>query len=255
MFDWTAYSNDPNGVTAHIKWKAYYENIVSFKIFDRRNRDELILDIVSSAGNKILDIGFAEHTIDYVNQTDWFHKKLRSLDGKQIYGLDINKELVEKVRTSTGWENLVHADATDTGFVLQEDDKFNVIHAGDIIEHVSNIGDLLKFCHNNLRDGGILVLTTPNACSPYKVKQLFKFGILRTNFEHICWISPSNINELCRRHQFDFIESHYSVSSFRRSLFAAAFYPITYWLKDFLFKEFVFVLRARPGSERSADML
>ncbi|PIN77778.1 hypothetical protein COV15_01340 [Candidatus Woesearchaeota archaeon CG10_big_fil_rev_8_21_14_0_10_34_12] len=38
-----------------------------------------------------------------------------------------------------------------------------MIIAGEVLEHVENPSNLLRFCVNHLKKGGRLVLTTPNA--------------------------------------------------------------------------------------------
>src|SRR5574343_2050205 len=101
MFDWTKYGQDPNSHTTIQERISFYENnVVKFDLFSPLNRDERILDlckIKSNSSQKILDVGFAEHGLEYAKKTEWFHAKLRNNKQQTEYCLEINQRTDEEI--------------------------------------------------------------------------------------------------------------------------------------------------------------
>jgi 2-polyprenyl-3-methyl-5-hydroxy-6-metoxy-1,4-benzoquinol methylase len=243
MFDWTTISTNPINLDMLETWRQYYDkNIVRFNMFHEKHRDERILELCKIPGKqniKLLDIGFAEHGAEFSKQPDWFHRKLRGLSSNQIYGLDINAKAVDEIAALTQYGNLIAGDATDTSLIVGGG-EFDVIHAGDVIEHLSNLGGFLEFCKNNLKNGGRIIITTPNPCAKNAYKTWQHQGII-ANMEHTCWITPTNMNELCRRAHLKFSESHYALNK-RKTLLNRLKQSFVFKRKDTLFGEFTYVL-------------
>ena len=91
-------------------------------------------------GNILLDIGSLEGDL---------HKRIKdSHTNMDIYSLDNSNE----------------ADFTvDLDKPLSLHKKFDTIIAGEIIEHLESPILFIRFCKNHLKQGGRLILTTPNA--------------------------------------------------------------------------------------------
>lgn len=244
MFDWTKFSEDPNNEQMLRQWVRHYEeNIVRFDLFSSVVRDDRVLDLCgllnTDSSKKLLDVGFAEHGLQYAKENNWFHRKLR-LDSRHIvYGLDVNKRAVDDIQGLTGYSNLIVGDATDKS-ALVGGGGFDVIHAGDIIEHLCDIGGFLQFCKNNLKRGGRIVITTPNVLCRSSFTTYKQMGVI-ANMEHTCWITPTNMNELCRRADLIFAESHYVMNK-KRSLKNLLRQRHLRKIKDFYFTEFMYVL-------------
>jgi 2-polyprenyl-3-methyl-5-hydroxy-6-metoxy-1,4-benzoquinol methylase len=243
VFDWTKFGSNPNDPDMIKAWKEFYEqNIVRFNIFHEKHRDERILDLcrITNNGNiKLLDIGFAEHGVEFSTHPDWFHRKLRSFGNNIIFGLDLNEKAVQDIKSSTKYDNLIVGDATDSSSIIAGG-EFDVIHAGDVIEHLSNLGGFLEFCKHNLKEDGRLVITTPNPCT-YNAYRTWKAQGIIANMEHTCWITPTNMNELCRRVSLTFLESHYAMNK-SKTLKNRIKEKYIFRRKDTLFGEFIYVL-------------
>lgn len=69
---------------------------------------------------------------------------------------------------------------------------FDVVIAGDVIEHVSNQGLFLQNIVRHLRDDGVLIITTPNAKWPTV--------FLRPHPDHVLWHDRSTLTGAIRRH-------------------------------------------------------
>jgi hypothetical protein len=78
------------------------------------NRDELILDTIKRNGPKVLDVGFVEYSLDLVVTKQWFHRKIRGIDGGEVHGMDILDQEVKKISSQLKFKNLWVGDATDS---------------------------------------------------------------------------------------------------------------------------------------------
>ncbi len=158
-----------------------------------KNRCSFIASLV--AGKSVLDIGCVGHTLENCVQSHWLHEYLKR-SAKTILGLDYEKDEIEKMKNA-GY-NVISADATD--FHLNQ--KFEVIVAGELIEHICNPGLFLQCTKEHLSDGGRLILTTPNAnCLVYFLENLF-LGKEIENSDHVCIYSPKTLSKLLEKNGF-----------------------------------------------------
>ena len=80
-------------------------------------------------------------------------------------------------------------------------ERFEAIVAGDVIEHMSNPGRFLDNCRAHLEEGGLLILTTPNAKWPTV--------FLRPNPTHTLWHDRHTLHHLLDRHGFRVTDFRY----------------------------------------------
>jgi 2-polyprenyl-3-methyl-5-hydroxy-6-metoxy-1,4-benzoquinol methylase len=142
-------------------YKSLNDLIDTIVVNNDKARDDFLLRkmLNKKLGNEyILDIGFAEHKIEYVLQDHWFHRKLRAAF-TNVFGVDYESDLVKKIATITKYKNLYSFDATKP---MDLNYKFDLIHAGDLIEHVLNIEGLFANLHYLLKDDGEIFLSSPN---------------------------------------------------------------------------------------------
>lgn len=69
---------------------------------------------------------------------------------------------------------------------------FDVVVAGDVIEHVSNQGLFLENIARHLRDDGVLIITTPNAKWPTV--------LLKPHPDHTLWHDRYTLTGTLKRH-------------------------------------------------------
>jgi len=122
-------------------------------------REKIILDLIE--GKDVLDIGSVGQTNTYNLFQLYPSKPFKSLTGidlpeaeeivKDSFDIDYLKENRDV--------SIVSGNMEDYTFNKQ----FDIIVAGDVLEHVENQGLFLKNIRKHLRDGGKFVLTTPNA--------------------------------------------------------------------------------------------
>jgi len=79
---------------------------------------------------------------------------------KEVWGIDVQKEKINKLRKEG--HKVVFDNVQRLENLKKLNKKFNVIVAGEIIEHLENPGLFLDNIKNFLNDDGILIITTPN---------------------------------------------------------------------------------------------
>lgn len=157
-------------------------------------RCDFIAEIV--AGKDVLDIGCVDHDINNLDRSHWLHGKLVKT-AKSVLGVDYESDQVAAMNAE-GY-NAVVADATQ----MKLHKTFDVIVAGEIIEHVLNPGKFLDCVRQHLTNTGELILTTPNAnCLVYFLENLF-IGREIDNPDHVALYSPVTIRLLLEKCGFE----------------------------------------------------
>ena len=120
-----------------------------------------------------------------------------------------------------GYQNLHMASAED----FKLDLKFDTILAGEVIEHLSSPGLFMKCAKEHLKDGGRLIITTPQPFALITIAYaLFKYPQTCVNFEHTCWFCPQRLKALSKRLGFQII--HWDLIEDYRSEVTAPLYRL-----------------------------
>ncbi len=197
------------------------------KTFEKIKYKESLNIIKPLIKNKIiLDCGAAQHSIKQILKSDkpWIHAFL-SKYAKKIEGIDLAEDAVKKFK-SLGY-NIKLGNVEEMNY----NNKFEVIFAGDLIEHLSNPGKFLNKSYIALKPKGKLILTTPNTFSFLRILRVI-FGFTnnpKVNPEHTFWFSPKTIKELIRREGFKNIKVHYYSMN----------HGIIFWLSKIIGKKFL----------------
>lgn len=168
------------------------------------------LDFVKerSKGKSVLDLGCVRHSADFaLSDQNWLHKHIGEV-ADHVVGVDYLQKDVDVLR-ARGY-NIVYGDVT---VPLDIYEKFDVIIAGDLIEHLSNLDGFIKNLKNLLKEGGCIILSTPN---PFYIDLFFYVALKRSyiiNPEHTCWIDPQALSQLFQRYDFAIEEIHFITPS------------------------------------------
>jgi SAM-dependent methyltransferase len=141
-----------------------------------------------------------------------------------VVGVDRSRAVIEELRNRGVFDNVVTGDVERLDELLLRR-KFDVVIAGDIIEHLSNPGRMLdgikRFCTSNTR----VVISTPNAFGMPNYLR-YSTGRFREGAEHVMSFNEQNLATLLKRHGYVITESHtcfqpHSADGHSRLAFAA----------------------------------
>lgn len=234
--DWTKATNDPlnqvvaRGIRDHLKKIScfYSKELVSF-----------FCDVAK--GKDVLHIGCYEHDHKYVQSENWKHKKIDDI-ALTCVGLDISERGVDYMK-SLGYET-VHADATST---IDLKKRFDTIIAGDVIEHVDNIGGLIRFSARHLTDNGDIYFSTPNPFYFGNVVAAWTKRPMIANFEHTAWLSESTMLEVARRENLVLEKIIYPCGNSSKNTFYRWLKKISFKLRSTIFFTTIIYQLKRPA--------
>lgn len=192
------------------------------------SREKYLLE--AAKGKQVLHLGcVGDRALKPSERT--LHERL-SVTCKDLWGVDTNEKGLEVLREKLPslQSKLLKADASKLHELNILPSHFELVIAGDLIEHLTSPADLFLSCRAVLADRGILILTTPNALGILTVLRAWN-GQEAVNPNHTCWFSVSTLNELARRMGWQVqkyltcydVESHGRAKVFLGSLFFRLF--------------------------------
>ena len=155
------------------------------------SREEVIIDLIR--GKRVLDVGSLGQSDEYcmwrtIARYAGYAKGIDLPDGVQV--------LTDKFKVKD--EGYRHREDPRIVYGNMETidlgERFDIVVAGDVIEHVSNQGLFLENIKKHLQPKGNLVITTPNAKWPTV--------FLRPNVTHTLWHDIYTLKNLLARHGF-----------------------------------------------------
>lgn len=174
---------------------------------------------------EILDLGCGSGLIT---------KKIKDL-GYQIRGLDFSQEAINKAKGNGIDANLCNLDEGIKG----DNEEFDVVWAGDIIEHVFDPIGLLREVNRVLRRNGIVIISIPSDVGLItRLKVLFGISYQTLTykkhgfFKHHTFFTLRLIEYMLRKNGFK-IQEKYKILNTGQKRFSSAFLP------SFLYNELV----------------
>ena len=128
-------------------------------------REKIILDLI--AEKDVLDVGSVGQTESYNLWNLYQTANCKSLTGIDLPEAEKERKEIFQLDTPQREEQVVFGNMESYAFQRE----FDVIIAGDVIEHVENQGLFLRNIHRHLRQDGKLVITTPNAKWPTVIQE------------------------------------------------------------------------------------
>lgn len=121
------------------------------------NRQNILSSIVPLKEGKLLDVG--------CNDGNWTIALGKKMQTDQLYGIEIVDREAKKaqglgIQVKTG--DIVNG-------LPYDNDEFDLVHANQIIEHVSDVDLFAREIYRVLKPGGLLILSTENASSWHNI--------------------------------------------------------------------------------------
>lgn len=158
------------------------------------------------AGKKVLHLGCTNspYTNESIKHQMLLHHDLKR-SAKELYGFDYDAEGLE-IFKRMGEENIYWADLENLDAV-ELDKTFDVIIAGEMIEHLSNPGLFLRGIKRFMNDETKLVITTINA---YSGLRFLVYGLRGrggaaepVHPDHVAYYSYKTLNLVIEREQLE----------------------------------------------------
>ena len=126
----------------------------------------------------------------------------------ECIGVDIDEEGVNAVAEAGIFDNLLVGDVLLMGRQDIPLESIDVIVAGDIIEHLSNPGEMLERLHPFSGPSTKFIITTPNALGLANFLRYLRGRSLEGS-DHVCSFNVFSLSNLLERHGWE-IESIYT---------------------------------------------
>jgi SAM-dependent methyltransferase len=158
-------------------------------VFGGEERAALFRRLVGGPGRTVLDLGCR-----YGALTQAY------LSGNAVTGVDVDRDALAqaaKLGIETHWADIEQP-------LPFGDERFDVVVAGELLEHVRDPGGVVAEARRVLRRGGTLVGSVPNA---YRLKNRVRYLAGRppeSDPTHLHMFSPSDVRGLLR--EFDDVE-------------------------------------------------
>jgi SAM-dependent methyltransferase len=180
--------------------------------------------------DRVLDVGFLGQGTQEGN-ANWPHGLLKG-KAREIYGVDL--------KLSGQYVHNPHyqaAGAEDFSFPT----TFDLIFAGDLIEHLSNPGLFLANCKKHLAPGGRLLITTPNTFNLFNITEKLTKREPTVNADHTCYFNSKTLQKLLEKNGMQVSETSflYSLGYTHKESLRKKFLNVLYWLLSYFTDKFI----------------
>ncbi len=165
-----------------------------------KDRWDVMKDLVT--GKSVLDLGCVDHEAEKESGEEWLHRKIKSCS-KDLLGVDYQIEAVQELRSKGYHVEAGNVEALNLGRT------FDVITAGNIIEHLSNPGLFLDSVRRHMDEKSLFLLTTDNCYGLRSLKAIFLRDGVVPNSEHVMTFEEEILRQFLERHGFEIIGFYY----------------------------------------------
>jgi 2-polyprenyl-3-methyl-5-hydroxy-6-metoxy-1,4-benzoquinol methylase len=204
-------------------------------------KDEKILELCK--GKSVLHLGCADYPfgVEQYNARRLLHAKIHDV-AKTLFGIDINQDGVHFLK-SIGFSDVIVGDAEKLNN-LDNMGKYDVVVAGELLEHVSNVGKLFESLNSLMHNDSLLIVTTPNA---HSLKNFLRVLIGRELIhpDHLYYFSPATIDHISKKYSYEIKGNYYYTgepSGFLKKLLFAPMKLVIKHLAPFISDGLIIVL-------------
>ena len=152
-------------------------------------------------GKKVLHVGCVQHDWQKSAKDTWIHGYIVE-HSREAIGIDILEDHLRELAKQGYRVECQNAESFDLKT------KFDIIFAGEIIEHLENLDGFLESCKRHIEPDSKLIITTPNSFGIiYFIARLFRLKFV--NPEHTCWFDEQTIEQFLNRHNLKIVEKEF----------------------------------------------
>jgi 2-polyprenyl-3-methyl-5-hydroxy-6-metoxy-1,4-benzoquinol methylase len=182
------------------KYRSHHRERDEF-VFGADERATLFAGLVGGPGLRVLDFGCRTGALTQHYAT-----------GNDVVGIDVDEGALDRARERLGIETL-WADITDE--LPIEPETFDVVVAGEVLEHVADPSAAVANAYRALRPGGRFVGSVPNA---FRLKSRLRYLAGRhpeTDKTHLQQFTPNDLRALLSS-RFDDVSLTFAVGRYKR---------------------------------------
>jgi 2-polyprenyl-3-methyl-5-hydroxy-6-metoxy-1,4-benzoquinol methylase len=188
------------------------------------DREKILIQYIK--GKDVLDIGAAD-----LRSGRFLHKFLHD-NAKKVIGIELFKSKAEPL-IKQGYD--IRIGNAETARLKE---RFDVITAGDLIEHLDNPGLFLANMKRHLKPKGLLIINTPNIYAiNLTLRGILMLGKVGQFYEHSMGFNEQLLEELFRRHGFQIIRTeyfNYNEKGIRNLMLRSFSKPVRRWRENIL---------------------
>ena len=146
---------------------------------------------------KVLDIGNLGFLRNKIHGNSFYNETISKFKNVEFFGIDIEsmgKEISD-------FPNQIQHNVNEG--IPFENDFFDVIYMGQVLEHLENANFVLKEINRALKLNGTLVIDVPN---PYSIDRILKYLIKRIEDlgeeSHLVFYTPGSLSRLLKFNSF-----------------------------------------------------
>jgi len=184
-------SHEDIGYNDYLLWEKFIKKTANRRL-------DLIEKYINGKSN-LLEVGCATgYFLDVAAKRGW-----------QIKGIEISQWATNLAAKVLGENNIINSSIEDAIMVL-EDNKYKVIVAWDVIEHLREPHKIIKRFYELLTADGLLAITTPNSSGFLSLITGKNWLNYRKVPEHICFFNKDSLCQLLEQNNFSIIlaQSH-----------------------------------------------
>lgn len=187
-----------------------------------KNKKELFEAIIDK-NFLVLDVGFWGQGVN-IDNPNWVHSLLRK-KARQVFGIDLEFD-EKKLGDSEGVYFKQSAESFDIG------KNFDIIFAGDLIEHLSNPGLFLQSALRHSNKDTKLVITTPNCFNLFNLTEKISKQEPTVNSDHTSYFNSKTISQLMNKNDWQVISVDYiyTLDVEYKESWKKRFINVMYWI-------------------------
>ncbi len=163
--------------------------------------------LTSFCKNKsVLHIGCADspYTEESIISGRWLHSTITKVS-KQCLGVDLDGSAIKTIRDKYQIDNIIQGNAESLSELSIG--QYDVVLAGEIIEHLNNPGLFLGSAKDVLKPDGKLVITTTNAFCLRRFLRI-PFSVESVHPDHTYYFSHTVLKNLASRFEYRLVEAY-----------------------------------------------
>jgi SAM-dependent methyltransferase len=181
------------------RYREHHERRQEF-VFGADERAGLLAELVGGPGLRVLDLGCRTGALTQ-----------HYAEGNTVVGVDVDRSALEQATARLGIDT-VWADVEEE--LPFPDESFDVVVAGELLEHLADTAAVVAHVRRVLRPGGRFVGSVPNA---FRLKSRLRFAAGRhpeTDATHLQLFTPSALASLLG--DFEDVELRFAVGRYVR---------------------------------------